>query len=98
MRPAAELLLIEADALTVVLDRATPAQFDLPTVCDAWSVRDVLAHCSAALGHLVDDTLGSFTPEENQVDVDARSGWTVDALRAEPVSYTHLTLPTNREV
>jgi len=83
MRPAAELLLVEADALAVVLDRATPAQFDLPTVCDLWSVRDVLAHCSAALGHLVDDTLGSFSPEDNQRDVDARADWTVEAVRAE---------------
>jgi len=47
--PAARLVLVEAAALEPVLRRAPTAVFSLPTVCDGWSVRDVLAHCSAAL-------------------------------------------------
>jgi uncharacterized protein (TIGR03083 family) len=68
-------LLIESRALAVVLDRAPPDAFDRPSVCTGWSVRDVLAHCGAALGALVNGTLGSFTPEENQRDVDERAAW-----------------------
>ncbi len=72
MRPAARLLLIEADALGEVLAAAPAAAFDLPTVCDGWSVRDVLAHCGAALTRTASGDLHGFTPEDNQRDVDAR--------------------------
>jgi uncharacterized protein (TIGR03083 family) len=43
-------------------------------------VRDVLAHCSAALGHAAAGTLHDFSPESNQRDVDARKGWPVADL------------------
>jgi uncharacterized protein (TIGR03083 family) len=79
-------LLVEADALPAVLTRAAPEAFDLPTVCTGWSVRDVLAHCGAALGSLVSGTTGSFTPEENQRDVDARASWPMDQVIDELVS------------
>lgn len=49
MRPAAELLLIEADAIRPLLGSLDASQFDLPTVCTGWSVRDVRSHCAAAL-------------------------------------------------
>jgi uncharacterized protein (TIGR03083 family) len=83
MRPAAQLLLVEAEALPAVLARAEPSDFDRPTICVGWSVRDVLAHCSAALTALVTGTTGKFTPEENQRDVDARSSWPVERVIAE---------------
>lgn len=51
--PAARLLLVEAAALERVLRRAPAAAFALPTGCDGWSVRDVLAHCSTILGRVV---------------------------------------------
>jgi uncharacterized protein (TIGR03083 family) len=80
MRPAAQLLLVEADALPAVLARAQPSDLDRPTVCTGWSVRDVLAHCSAALSALVGGTTGTFTPEENQRDVDERASWPVERV------------------
>jgi uncharacterized protein (TIGR03083 family) len=80
VRPAAELLLTESRALPVVLERAPPDAFDRPTVCTGWSVRDVLAHCGAALGALVNGTVGSFTPEENQRDVDERAAWPLERV------------------
>jgi uncharacterized protein (TIGR03083 family) len=83
MRPAAQLLLVEADVLPAVLDRAAAADFDRPTVCTGWSVRDVLAHCGAALSALVAGTTGTFTPEENQRDVDERASWPVERVIAE---------------
>lgn len=75
MRPAAEILLIESRALRPILERAEPAAFGRPTVCEAWSVRDVLAHCAAALSHVAAGTVHRFTPEDNQADVELRRSW-----------------------
>ena len=86
MRPAAQLLLIEAEVLPTVLEGVEPADFDLPTVCDGWSVRDVIAHCGAALGDLVSGDVGGFTPAENQVQVEERRSWELDAVIGELMS------------
>jgi uncharacterized protein (TIGR03083 family) len=82
---AERLLLIEAAALEPIL-RAAPADaFDRPTVCDGWSVRDVLAHCAAALTAVTEGNLHAFTPEDNQRDVDERRPWPLDRLLDELV-------------
>ncbi|MDH3707087.1 MAG: maleylpyruvate isomerase family mycothiol-dependent enzyme [Acidimicrobiia bacterium] len=83
MRPAAALLLAEAEALPVVLDRYTADDLDADTLLAGWRVRDVIAHCAAALGHLVAGDELVFTPEANQVDVDARADLAVADLIAE---------------
>ena len=75
MRPAAELLVIEAAAIRPILEQTTARQFELPTICTGWSVRDVIAHCGAALTHIANGTLHRFTPEDNQRDVDERRSW-----------------------
>ncbi|MGI9604205.1 MAG: maleylpyruvate isomerase family mycothiol-dependent enzyme [Acidimicrobiales bacterium] len=80
MRPAAELLVVEADALPVVLDRYPPDALDRDTALAGWRVRDVLAHCGAALGHLIAGDEMVFTPEANQRDVDERAGWPLDRV------------------
>jgi uncharacterized protein (TIGR03083 family) len=80
---AGRLLLTEGGALLPLL-RDTPAEhFDRPTVCPEWSVRDVLAHCSAALGMAVTGRFHGFTPEDNARDVAERAGWPIDRLLAE---------------
>jgi uncharacterized protein (TIGR03083 family) len=81
-RPA-RLLRAEHDALLPILRRTPEAAFDRPTACPAWSVRDVLAHCAAALTRVATGDLHAFTPELNQVDVDERRGWPLDRLLAE---------------
>lgn len=83
MRPAGQLLLIERAALPAVLDRSKPHDLELETVCTGWSVRDVLAHCGAALGSLVRGSVGGFTPDENQRDVDERASWPIDQVLTE---------------
>ncbi len=75
MRPAAEILLLESEALRPVLAAAHRELFDRPTVCEGWSVRDVLAHCAAALTDAAAGRSHGFTPEENQRDVDERRSW-----------------------
>jgi uncharacterized protein (TIGR03083 family) len=83
MRPAARLLLVEAEALPPILDAAPPEHFDRPTVCDGWSVRDVLAHCGAALTHCAHGTVHRFTPDDNESDVVARRSWPLAEVIAE---------------
>lgn len=69
------LLLTERDALLPILRSTPSASFDLPTVCTEWSVRDVIAHCASALIRVATGDLHSFSPEDNQRDVDERKPW-----------------------
>jgi uncharacterized protein (TIGR03083 family) len=79
----ARLLLTERAALLPILCRTPAEAFDRPTICTGWSVRDVLAHCGAALMRLVQGTMHQFTPELNELDVAARRSWSLEAVVAE---------------
>ncbi|SOD85698.1 maleylpyruvate isomerase family mycothiol-dependent enzyme [Streptomyces sp. Ag109_G2-15] len=73
------LLAVERDALIPLLRSRTDADFALPTAaCPGWTVRDVLAHCSAALMRVVESRYekGVFSPESNDRDIAERAGWT----------------------
>ncbi|MDH4119699.1 MAG: maleylpyruvate isomerase family mycothiol-dependent enzyme [Acidimicrobiia bacterium] len=83
MRAAARLLDLESRALPPILDALDPAQFQLPTVCDLWSVRDVIAHCAAAMTRLAAGTTSGYTAADNQVDVDTRREWPIERVIAE---------------
>lgn len=59
------LLTIERDALLPLLRSRPDADFALPVAaCPGWSVRDMLAHCSAALIRVVENRFekGVFSP------------------------------------
>jgi uncharacterized protein (TIGR03083 family) len=81
-RPA-RLLRIEHDALLPILRRTPESDFGLPTACPGWSVRDVLAHCAAALTRVATGRLHRFTPAENEVDVAERRAWPLAGLLSE---------------
>lgn len=83
MRPAARLLLAEAEALPAVLERAGDDAVDRPTVLPGWTVRDVLAHCGALLRRTAEGRLVGFTPEANQRDVDERRDWPLERIVGE---------------
>jgi uncharacterized protein (TIGR03083 family) len=73
------LLTIERDALVPLLRSRADGDFALPTAaCPGWTVRDVLAHCSAALMRVVDNRFekGVFSPESNDRDIAERADWT----------------------
>ncbi|AKN75354.1 MDMPI_N domain containing protein [Streptomyces sp. PBH53] len=73
------LLTVERDALVPLLRSRPDADFALPTAaCPGWTVRDVLAHCSAALMRVVENRFekGVFSPEANERDIAERAGWT----------------------
>ncbi|MFI8088346.1 maleylpyruvate isomerase family mycothiol-dependent enzyme [Streptomyces sp. NPDC086080] len=73
------LLTVERDALIPLLRGRNDADFALPVpACPAWTVRDVLAHCSAALSRVVESRFeeGVFSPESNERDIAERAGWT----------------------
>jgi uncharacterized protein (TIGR03083 family) len=74
------LLLTERDALLPILRSTPDDQFDLPTVCTEWSVRDVIAHCASALIRVATGDLHSFSPEDNQRDVDERKPWSLSRV------------------
>jgi uncharacterized protein (TIGR03083 family) len=83
MRNAAELLLIERDAIRPVLESTDADGFDLDTVCVGWSVRDVIAHCAAALTMVSKGEPHGFSPAENQADVVERRSWPLRAVLGE---------------
>ncbi|MDH6545595.1 maleylpyruvate isomerase family mycothiol-dependent enzyme [Streptomyces sp. SPB4] len=73
------LLRTERDALLPLLRRAPEAAYGLRTACPGWTVRDVLAHCAAALVRIVESRLeeGVFLPAANAADVAERAHWPV---------------------
>jgi uncharacterized protein (TIGR03083 family) len=77
------LLRTERDALIPLL-RARPAgDFARPTAgCPAWTVRDVLAHCSAVLTRVVESRFepGVFSPEANDRDIAERGDWPTERV------------------
>jgi uncharacterized protein (TIGR03083 family) len=84
------LLHAERDTLLPGLDSLPAAAFDLPTACAGWSVRDVLAHCAAALSRVIADDLHAFTPDLNELDVSERRQWPLGQILAELASgYEH---------
>jgi uncharacterized protein (TIGR03083 family) len=72
------LLAAERDALIPLLRARPDADFALPVrACPGWTVRDVLAHCSAALMRVVESRFekGVFSPESNDRDIAERAEW-----------------------
>ncbi|MEU6552997.1 maleylpyruvate isomerase family mycothiol-dependent enzyme [Streptomyces sp. NPDC046915] len=73
------LLAVERDALVPLLRARSEADFALATAaCPGWTVRDVLAHCSAALTRVVERRFekGVFSPASNDRDIAERAAWT----------------------
>jgi uncharacterized protein (TIGR03083 family) len=77
------LLRAEHDKLLPILHRTPEAAFGNPTACPGWSVRDVLAHCGAALTRTATGRLHAFTPELNELDVKQRRDWPLPRLLSE---------------
>lgn len=73
------LLVAERDVLVPLLRERAEEDFAAGTCCPGWSVRDVLAHCGAALSRVVEGRLeeGVFSPESNDRDIAERAGWSV---------------------
>jgi uncharacterized protein (TIGR03083 family) len=71
------LLAAERDVLIPWLRVVPEERFTTRTACPAWDVRQVLAHCSAALMRIVEGRLepGVFSDESNARDVAERDGW-----------------------
>lgn len=49
--------------------RLQPADYQLPTLCNGWSVRSVRAHCGATLTRVAERDVHSSTPADNEKDV-----------------------------
>lgn len=73
------LLAIERDALIPLLRGRADQDFARPVAaCPGWTVRDVLAHYSAALTRVAEGRFepGVFSPESNDRDIAERASWT----------------------
>ncbi|MER6157356.1 maleylpyruvate isomerase family mycothiol-dependent enzyme [Streptomyces sp. NPDC001868] len=75
----ARLLAGERDVLVPLLRERPEGDFGAGTCCPGWSVRDVLAHSSAALSRVVEGRFekGVFSPESNDRDIAERAEWPV---------------------
>ncbi|MFI8303740.1 maleylpyruvate isomerase family mycothiol-dependent enzyme [Streptomyces sp. NPDC085927] len=72
------LLTVERDTLVPLLRGRAEEDFARPVVaCPGWTVRDVLAHCSAALTRVVESRFeeGVFSPASNERDIAERGAW-----------------------
>ena len=72
------LLAVERDELVPLLRSRADDDFALPVAaCPGWTVRDVLAHCSAALMRVVEGRFekGVFSPACNDRDIAERADW-----------------------
>ncbi|MEV5353487.1 maleylpyruvate isomerase family mycothiol-dependent enzyme [Streptomyces sp. NPDC052693] len=72
------LLTIERDALIPLLRGRAGEDFARPVAaCPGWTVRDVLAHCAAALTRVAQGRFepGVFSPASNDRDIAERAGW-----------------------
>ncbi|KUF19770.1 MULTISPECIES: maleylpyruvate isomerase family mycothiol-dependent enzyme [Streptomyces] len=71
------LLRTECVALIPLLRSAGDAAFAAPTCCPGWTVRDVLAHCSAVLDRVIESRFedGAFTAAGNDRDIADRADW-----------------------
>jgi uncharacterized protein (TIGR03083 family) len=71
------LLRTEREALMPLLRASDKERFELRTACPGWTVRQLLAHCGAALVRIVEGRLeeGVFLPESNAADVAEREDW-----------------------
>ncbi|MFG3256086.1 maleylpyruvate isomerase family mycothiol-dependent enzyme [Streptomyces sp. NPDC048172] len=76
------VLLAEREQLMPMLRRAPEEDFALPTACPDWTVRQVLAHCAAALMRIVENRLepGVFSDASNAADVAERDPWPLGAV------------------
>ncbi|WP_405739792.1 maleylpyruvate isomerase family mycothiol-dependent enzyme [Streptomyces sp. NBC_01525] len=75
--PAATDVVLRAERDTLVPRLRTLPEADLkrPTVCSAWTVRDIVAHCGAALTGLAAGPAYRASHEQNQRDVEERRSW-----------------------
>lgn len=87
---AERLLLTERAVLVPLLRGMDTGCFARPTACQGWTIREVVAHCAAALTRIADGTAHDFCPVCNQEDVDERCGWSLDQIIDElDVGYQH---------
>jgi uncharacterized protein (TIGR03083 family) len=73
------LLEIERESLIPLLRVTSDEDFALPVgACPGWTVRDVVAHCSAALTRVAEGRFEPdvFSPEANDRDIAERADWT----------------------
>ncbi|MBG6135916.1 maleylpyruvate isomerase family mycothiol-dependent enzyme [Longispora fulva] len=80
LTPSERILLAEHRTLLPLVRDLPRAALDAPTVCSAWSVLDILAHCGAALSCIARGVAYDSSPAGNETQVLERRTWTVPAI------------------
>ncbi|TQF01846.1 maleylpyruvate isomerase family mycothiol-dependent enzyme [Kitasatospora acidiphila] len=74
------LLRIERETLLPLLRSLPATEFERRTACPAWNIRELTAHCGAALVRIIEGRLPAFTPEHNAADVHERADWPLSSI------------------
>jgi uncharacterized protein (TIGR03083 family) len=85
-------LAAERGSALEVMKSLTDEEWGLPSACDGWSIRDVVAHMGSILHGVIDpsqlpDTTGGTEPAM-EIPVAARRAWSVDEVLDEYESYS----------
>lgn len=82
----------ERAAILEVLGSLTPEEWNLPSACTGWAVRDLVAHLGCTLHGVVDPAFlpdfSSGTEEGMEPPVALRREWTIDEVVAEYETYS----------
>ena len=89
---AVEGLRAERDAILTIAKSLTDDEWNLPSDCDGWAVRDVLAHMAATLHGVADPTfmvdMSGGTEAAMEGPVAERRAWTIEQVLEEYETYS----------
>ena len=89
---AVEGLRAERDAALTIAKSLTDDEWNAPSDCEGWAVRDVVAHMGSVLHGVVDPSvmpdLSGGTEVSMEAPVAERRGWTIEEVLAEYETYS----------
>jgi uncharacterized protein (TIGR03083 family) len=87
-----EGLRAERDASLTIMHSLTDEEWNAPSDCEGWAVRDVVAHMASVLHGVADPSvmpdMSGGTEDAMEAPVDERRAWTVEEVLAEFETYS----------
>jgi uncharacterized protein (TIGR03083 family) len=87
-----EGLRAERDAILTIAKSLSADEWDAPSDCEGWAVRDVFAHMGSVLHGVIDQSvmpdLSGGTEAAMEIPVAARRSWSIDEVLAEYETYS----------
>src|ERR1051326_5549892 len=89
---AVEGLRAERDAPLTIAKSLTDDEWNAPSDCEGWAVRDVVAHMGSVLHGVVDPSVMPDLTGGTEISMEApvaeRRGWTIEEVLAEYETYS----------